>query len=986
MYKVLASLDLLHNIDNSFNISCHAVDKVENCNKLIGNRTLKVLNMNIRSVNHNFNAFMTFLARLDTQFDAIVLTECWISNASVIPHIPGYISSNSNKFINKAGGVVIYIKSNWSPNFSEPPLVDANCVLAEIPGVFSILGVYRSPSFLDKTPYLISLETEISKLAHNNRLLIAGDINIEIISEDANHNYMCLMSRLGYIPAITKPTRDNACLDHIFIPNKTTATSIVCHTALTDHRPTMVGLSFDYSEKSNHQSRYRTKINFDGLLSDISQIDWSDTLQSLCPSKAAESLESKIGAAIKDNSQIVKLSHSQFTIQPWMTPGLLRCAKHKDRLHAEVRKYPDNLLKKQIYTRYHNFYNNLIRKLKRQHDSKLLQDNKRNPKKLWECIRKVTHTQRSKTASLELTRIKDSSSASLDYCNEYFSSVGKSLATKILNDINSTEESLAAKINVDNGPTNSFFLTPTDPCEVESRINNLKNDSAPGIDGITGRILKIIGKFISVPLAHIFNLSFQTGEFPEIWKTAIVIPIHKSGPKNDPKNYRPISLLVIFSKLLEGLVNDRLMNFLESHELLSNQQFGFRKNRSTEKAVSLLTDTIVSHLDSGRPCTGVFLDFSRAFDTVSISILVRRLEQMGVRGTALRWFSSYLNGRRQCVKVDSNVSGIQSVSFGVPQGSILGPTLFLVYINSLASLDLPQASIICYADDTAILFTGSNWKDCFENVSNGLATISNWLKNNVLTLNAQKSKLLCFHKTAASAPVDIPEVTIHSCNSLPGSGNLNCACGSIERSCSVRYLGVILDEKLSFASHIDITCKRLRKIIHIMKLLRESANRRLLTTVYLALCESILTYCISIWGGASSCYMINIERTQRAILKTLFRKPTLYPTVSLYNDANVLSVRKLYILKIALDTHRHVIQAPDYPQLLKKRVFKIHAPLVNTTFARRFTQFASPFIYNKICKICNIKENSVAKAKSLIFSLILPWNYDYTEEFLRILK
>ncbi|KAG6439029.1 hypothetical protein O3G_MSEX000423 [Manduca sexta] len=308
-----------------------------------------------------------------------------------------------------------------------------------------------------------------------------------------------------------------------------------------------------------------------------------------------------------------------------MTPGLIRCSKHKDLLHSRVRKNPKDETIKLIYTRYRNFYGNIIRKLKQNYDTNKLEESKHCPKQLWDTIKNITYTKITKQVPLELTQTKDSVIKSLDYCNNYFSSVGKQLANNILSTSNETQDSLARKVAIDNTPLQSLFLDPTDEEEIKSLIVSLKPSSAPGLDGMSNRLLYSIQNHIIMPLTFICNLSLSQGIFPSAWKMAAVTPIHKSGDKSEPSNYRPISLLGPFSKILEKLMHKRLIKFLDEHNILSERQFGFRVNKSTENAVDLTTKIIVEQLDKKQACIGVFLDLSKAFDTVCIPILLRKL-------------------------------------------------------------------------------------------------------------------------------------------------------------------------------------------------------------------------------------------------------------------------------------------------------------------------------------------------------------------------
>lgn len=410
----------------------------------------------------------------------------------------------------------------------------------------------------------------------------------------------------------------------------------------------------------------------------------------------------------------------------------------------------------------------------------------------------------------------------------------------------------------------------------------------------------------------------------------------------------------------------------------------------TEDAVNLLTETVSGHLDSQKKCVGIFLDLAKAFDTVSVPILLRKLEIMGVRGLPLDWFRSYLTLRKQCVKVGEHVSTLKDVSFGVPQGSILGPTLFIIYMNDIHSLSIKKADSICYADDTAIIFHGNTWAQTFANAEAGMSLVADWLQNNLLTLNTNKTKYLAFRITQASQPPNNLKIKIHFCN---GSSS-QCDCEGIANVPEIKYLGVIVDQKLNFHSHISALSARIRRIIPIMRHLREVATLDTLRTVYFALCQSLLIYCISCWGSAHKTTMITVERAQRSVLKVLLKKPRRHPTKALYEEIALLSVRKLYILKTFTVTHKNTINSTDFLDMIQKRVFRVPLPCINTVFAKRFPPFVTAHIYNENTKQCDIKDQSMREAKLVALrwltelsysdaeNLLMCVNYGYTRTYL----
>lgn len=321
------------------------------------------------------------------------------------------------------------------------------------------------------------------------------------------------------------------------------------------------------------------------------------------------------------------------------------------------------------------------------------------------------------------------------------------------------------------------------------------------------------------------------------------------------------------------------------------------------------------------------------------------------------------------------------MTYGVPQGSVLGPTLFLIYINALCNLTINGVRILSYADDTAIIFSSKTWDKVRLEVERGLARVSEWLSENLLTLNTQKTYYVCFTKYANSQPAPDFNIRIHTCRTPTQS---TCSCPIIQKVKSIKYLGIIVDQRLSWYPHLELTIGRVRKLIWVFKSLRHVMNTELQNKIYIALAQSVIIYCISVWGGAAKSYFIDLERAQRSLIKVMYCRPYRFPTEILYASSKLLSVRKLYVLHMVLRYHKIL---PFSHAKLKKRRCDIVAPTypARSNFASRQNVTQAPRVYNKVNRILNIYSMQLYECKKALTEWLFTLNYDAVEDILATL-
>ena len=397
---------------------------------------------------------------------------------------------------------------------------------------------------------------------------------------------------------------------------------------------------------------------------------------------------------------------------------------------------------------------------------------------------------------------------------------------------------------------NPINLKPVASGEVSDIINNLKNKATQDTKINPLKIASTCDNFNN-KLAQIINFSFEQGVFPKAMKTAKVIPIFKSGPKTDVSNYRPISLLATFSKIYEKLMHRRITEFMEANSSIFDMQYGFRSGRSCEHALLKAQSVLLDSLGKNEVSLLLLIDFSKAFDMVDHTILLEKLAHYGIRGVAHDWLKSYLTDRQQFVSVNGSNSGKKALNFGVPQGSILGPLLFIIYINDLPNIS-KIAKFIMYADDANIIITGKSIAEVSEIFNDLSAALLNWVDSNGLKLNIGKTNYMIFSRQK----VDIPR-------------GMFIANEKIERKHEARFLGVIMDDKLAFSTHIQTLKSKMSRYVGVMYRLKWLVPTKIMLQIYHSFIQSHLNFCSLVWGFTAKSNIDSLFSSQKKGIRAI---------------------------------------------------------------------------------------------------------------------
>ena len=867
--------------------------------------------LNIGSLPLHSDDLQTLLHKLDHRFSVIGITETMIRSA-VIPKALAienyhYIHTPSSSI---KGGSALFVRDDLN-HFSRNDLSilcnsDSfleSCFL-ELPsdnnGANIVVGcIYKHPS-MDSNSFYNKLQPLLHSISNENkRLILMGDFNINLLNADTDtavNSFVDILSSYLLLPNINIPTRitstSKTLIDNIFCnfsdPNFISGNLI---SGISDHLPQfLITSDNNYKTKPITEYYYRDWSQFDReqFLLDYFEIDWNDTLKLY-----KQDVDTSFGFFITTLNNLidkylpVKMSKNKRCfkkLKPWITPGLIKSMSIRDKLYSTYIHCKNPAKKLSFHNRYKLYRNsivNLCRNSKKFYYRNFFVNNLNNSKKTWSEINSIINN-KSKVNSINCLLIDNamnSNPASISKAfNSYYASVADSIRMKIPDSYKHFSDFLPSR------NSSSIFLEPCDAIEVLRSLNLLNLDKATGPFSIPGRILELLKHDICKPLSILINLSFTTGVFPTALKLAKVIAVYKN--KGSPlrcSNYRPISLLSNIDKIYEKILYKRLHNFLTQHNILNPRQFGFRKSYSTAHALLAITQKLSDALDSGKFAYAVFVDLEKAFDTVDHSILLKKLHHYGIRGVPFKLLKSYLSERSQFVSISGVNSSHSKIKHGVPQGSVLGPLLFLIYINDL-SRAIKYGDVFHFADDTNLLHINRSLPLLQKLCQKDLRHLCSWLYANKISLNASKTEFLTFK------PKNNHKYDNFTCR-------LKIQRNVIGPSKYIRYLGVLLDQDLSWKPQIDLVASKLKRTNGILSKLRHFLPRSLLLQVYFALFHSRISYCCQSWAQPSSAYLQRICTLQNQAARLMtFSEPRSHAS-PIFSDLNLLRFTDLVQLQ-----------------------------------------------------------------------------------------
>lgn len=849
---------------------------------------LKILQINIRGINQieKFDSLCEFLRSLNTDIDVVVIGETWLKKGrTTVYNIPGYQGTFSCRNTS-AGGLAVFVRSDLQLKVKNNTVNEGyHHIGIEINAgrtAVTIHGFYRPPDY-DATRFISSIEEILSTANLDAPFFLVGDMNLPAnnINNREFRKYQALLSSYNMAVSntlVTRPSSNNV-LDHVVcsIGDSPRVCNYTIDCPLSDHSYVLTTFKMKFDRVKKTLSK--TWTNYQAVDQQFKQFLQESNWGDLEPHDRLATLTARYRQLVGSNSKTttveVKLKSD---CCPWYNFDVWKLGKIRD-----------NVLRRSKLNRHDQRLQDLL-----DHANRRLKDAKKrakteyyngifsstNPKVLWRRINELLGCKTKECPALTLhvngMDVNEPGPVAAKL-NEHFTSVGVNLASGLSSDgdIN--------KFNTMRFSNNTMFLRPASVSEVFDTISALETKKACGYDGFPVSALQKHRAHLAPLLCTCFNDCISQGTYPDCLKIAIVTPIFKGGDQKNPSNYRPISVLPAINKVFEKLLFNRLVNFLTVTKRLYKHQFGFREGSSTEVAVLELVDDISLALDDGNSAGSVFLDLSKAFDTINHEMLMKKMDACGVRGLPKALFFSYLTGRSQQVVVSGVRSSMRTISAGVPQGSNLGPLLFLIYVNDLPKLQLKGKPIL-FADDTAISYSGPTPTQVIQHMKDDMKLILNYLENNLLALNLGKSKMMMFRL-----------------KKLPAHPELQVGEQIIEEVSTFKYLGVHLDNRLSWDAHVREIVANCASLCGVLRKLCKTVPQHVLLKIYYAFIQSRYLYGIAAWGSAHKTVIKEIQVQQNRCLKAIYKLPYLHPTHELYRlQNNILPILGMYTQRIAV--------------------------------------------------------------------------------------
>ena len=921
-------------------------------------QNLKIISVNISSYIKHENELHLLIDELGG-VDVIVISEIRSNFTSVCPFFDElyyvYVQMPIN---NKCGGIAIMaLKSLNSQhlnmeNQSQCGLEYLSVKIQLYNISICVVGIYKHPYFCNSL-FKNEINMIVNELSNFSNVILCGDFNIDLMKIGENSqidNFVLELAARGFIQKINYPTRITSksatLIDHIYVKKmqKLDISAGVLNATLSDHAVTYISIPLKINTKNRPMIRIindktlnllNTKLNekldeanFTINESDEVNVKW-------------ELFHDILIRQFNNVCKLKQMSRKSLISKKWLTAGLLKCTRKKERLYYRFTRNPTSENEYE-YKQYKNSLNHLIRTAKKNYFIKMINEDQQH-KKLWKLVNLNLKGPESQKQTIQKIvhhdQIKTSPKIIADCMNEFFSTIGSTLLNVF--DTNTNFESYLMQNNI-----NQFGFEEISFSNLSKIVHSMKSKTSAGLDGISMRVIKKIFPAIAKTLLALINSSIKFSVFPKFMKKAKVIPVYKTGDKTMLSNYRPISLLCSLSKLVEKALFNQISEFFNKKNLFYENQHGFRKSHSTIDTLLSLNHYLADEIfNKKKKVCGVFVDYSKAFDCIDHQILLRKLSHYGFNDSAVQLIENYLCSRTIQTEINGIISSEKFISCGVPQGSILGPLLFLIYVNDIKLLNL---NAYLFADDTNIFFSAESNQDLERVVSDGMLKFARWSDANKLTLNLKKTHYMIFNNNNTDFNVTIKNMRVLSVN-------------------QTKFLGTIISDDLKWHKHTKYICKKMMKFIHVFNNLKRFLSIKQLLLVFRMYVIPIYNYACEVYSNTTIKNIASIQTIQNTLLKLILSMPFRTSTLTIHRKTEILLLKNYFMYRkfmFMYDILQNPIKRTIYKNILDKLITnkaystrQTHHLFLSTNSYKTHAPYVEKFaiIYNNLSM--NIKTN-----------------------------
>ncbi len=943
---------VLSNVNSSCNFTTPDFRKCKN--------GITVSHMNVQSILPSLDEIKLWLK--ENPYDIFTLSETWLDssvNDSEI-HIPGYVIERADRN-RHGGGVAVYIKNDIDyKRRSDIEHEDIESLWLEVKQKYKkpiIIAALYCRSQKDVPNYLDLLSENMDGVSNENKeIILMGDLNCDFLKKNPATTHMSsFLNVYNLDQLVTKPTRvtptSRSLIDVIMTTNcNICAYTDVVHHSFSDHALVYTVISNESNcinkntrkrpndGKGVHVTKtFRSFKNFnpDNFVKDLNHVDWNID-ESNPVSEAWDSFVNKF-TEVCNNHAPVKSIRFKEKLCPWLEhrDDIFNIMHERDYHHNKAIHCTDKENDHwKNYKVLRNKVNTMMKDAKKEYYTNEINDSAGDMSKMWKTLKQLLPNKKGNSTTLPSTSKSD-----MDLANEFnkhFTNIGTSHI-----DLNNS----STTCNNDSNASSKFSFTDITIDQVIKELNAISSNKASGLDNVCTKLIKFGSEAIAMILCKLFNMCLKQGCVPDELKVARVTPIYKSGSKDDLTNYRPISILPICSKILEKLVHNQLYNYVTKNKLMYVGQSGFRKHHSTCTALIKTIDKWNIDIDNGNYVGAVFVDLSKAFDMVNHTLLIKKLKLLGVTGIENNWFKSYLENRTQCVSINGCISTPNVIRSGVPQGSILGPLLFLLFMNDMPG-NIMNSTVDMYADDTLIYVSNKDVNVIEKCLNEDLVSLGKWLDDNLMKVNVSKTKVMLLGTTSKTSKIDNVNVIMNNTK--------------VEKVNCFKYLGVTIDANLKWNDHINNVYRKLCNSLGIMRRIKPFVPQSSLITIYNTMFLPHLDYGLIIWSNCGTTHLNKIQKLQNTAMRIILSAPFRTHIKDMLRTLGFMDVRSRISYVIGCMMYKVLNgMAPSYLNDLFKNVNSIHSlctrqskagdlyiPRCNTNYGKNTFQYKGCILWN----------------------------------------